>query len=77
MIQSLYRASQAGVKIRSAGARNLLPSSGCAGLSDNIEVYSIVGRFLEHSRVYCFETAATRKCTSAVPTDAAQHRSPG
>ena len=55
VIEKLYEASCAGVKIDLVISRHLLPASEDSGLSENIRVISIVGRFLEHSRIYYFE----------------------
>ncbi|MBQ4828726.1 polyphosphate kinase 1 [Alteromonas sp. CI.11.F.A3] len=61
LMDDLYRASQAGVKIRGIvrGMCSLIP--GLKGISENIEIISIVDRFLEHPRVMVFEGGGERK----------------
>ncbi|MCD8260532.1 MAG: phospholipase D-like domain-containing protein [Bacteroides sp.] len=61
MIRQLYKASQAGVKIRLIVRGSCILQPGVPGMSENIEVISIVDKYLEHARLIIFHQGGAHK----------------
>lgn len=74
IIEELYKASQKGVQIKLICRGICCLRPGVKGVSENIEVHSIVGRFLEHTRIYHFKHSGTYLASADLMTRSMHRR---